>query len=51
MNSDKDDRSRTDTASTGCVWDSTGTNTRSYSGSASTDYNQIAIFWENKNYQ
>jgi len=48
MNSDKDDISRTDTASTGCVWDLTGTNTRSYSGSASTDYNQIALFGKTK---
>ena len=48
MNSDKDDISRTDTASTGCVWDLTGTNTCSYSGSASTDYNQIALFGKTK---
>ena len=40
----KNDISRTDTASTGCLWSSTGTSTRSYSGSASSDYNQIALF-------
>ena len=40
----KQDKSRTDTASTGCLWSSTGTSTRSYSGSASSDYNQIALF-------
>ncbi len=40
----KQDKSRTDTAPTGCFWTSTGTSTRSYSGSASSDYNQIALF-------
>ncbi len=44
MVTDKQDISRTDTASTGCVWPSTGTNTVSYFGSASSGYNQIALF-------
>ena len=39
-----EDISRTDTASTGCLWNETGTNTRSYSGSASNDYNNISLF-------
>ena len=47
MVSEKGDVTSTDTINRGYVWASTNTTTKSRSGSASADYNQIIIFGKN----
>ncbi len=47
MVSEKGDVTSTDTINRGNVWASTNTTTKSKSGSASADYNQIVIFGKN----